>query len=149
MRDRNPQINPRAYRPRGEVVSSRPETRGGCAEFDLTEWEVKVGAALGDQLLFNAVDVSRFDDVSLVLTATFQGASSITVQILTGSSLDTTSGWYWAASFGSLDYNSSGVASLLLPAATVPLSRFIRWSVFSATNYVRFMIRGVGRVKAG
>ncbi len=149
MRDRNPQFNPRAYRPRSEVVSSRPETRGGCAEFDLTEWEVKVGAALGDQLLFNAVDVSRFDDVSLVLTATFQGGSSITIQILTGSSLDTTSGWYSAGSFTALDYTGNGVASLLLPAGTVPLSRFIRWNVVSATNYVRFMIRGVGRVRAG
>jgi hypothetical protein len=120
---------------------------GANASFDLTQWEVKVGAAGGEQLLFNAVDVSQFDELSLILTAAFQGSSSATIDILTGSSLGTTDGWYVAGSFGSVVYNGTFVATLILPDSSVPLLRFIRWRASGASDFVRFMIRGVGRLK--
>jgi hypothetical protein len=110
----------------------------------LTKAPTKIGLAGARQLIQNAVDVSGYQHITLLLEILALTGTTPTAEIVitTGMQLDTEDGWVELGTFGSK--NIDGAWKLNMSDAL----RYIRWEVKAlggTSPLVTFLISGVGR----
>jgi len=116
-----------------------------AAVINLTNGAIRV-IANTKQPLHEAIDVSAFDSIDLLLSAyTLEGTSSpqAQVQILTGMQKDTEDGWVSAFAFA-----TTTTAPTFTKDHITGLLRFVRWEVLnvSGTNpALTFALNGMAR----
>lgn len=115
-------------------------------EINLTDGVIRVLAAGTTQLIQQAVDVGKYDQLDLMLVLIgFEGStpSGFAPVIISGMQRETENGWPpLGSAFGAL------TAANTISVLNVPkLFRYARWSVpaFTGATAVSFMIRGMAR----
>lgn len=117
-----------------------------ATEIDLTNGVIRTTSSVNTvQNLSQAVDVSRHDQLDLLLhvVGIVGSASTFTVSIISGMTLETEDGWPTLASFSSVT-TVNGVATLNVPR----LFRYVRWKVtaLEGATSVSFTVRGMARL---
>lgn len=115
-----------------------------ATELMVTDGVVRVTANGASQALYQAVDVSRYDQADLLLwLAGLEGTvTSVTVTIFTGMSIESEDGWWPVAPFTALTTANTN------DRKNFPgLLKYIRWKVtaFNGTGAATFSIRGMAR----
>ncbi len=115
-----------------------------ATELMVTDGVVRITANGAIQALYQAVDVSRFDQVDLLIWLNgLEGTvTSVTVSILTGMSLESEDGWVTINSFAALT-----TANTADKKAFTGVLKYIRWKVtaVTGTGAASFNIRGMAR----
>ena len=109
----------------------------------LTQGPTKIVQAGSRQLIQNAVDVSAYRHVSLLLEVlAIVGGGNYEIVVLTGMQLDTEDGWIELGSWGSKSVDGEWKLDIAEPL------RYLRWEVKTLTGttpHVTFVISGVAR----
>jgi hypothetical protein len=110
----------------------------------LTQAPTKIGLAGSRQMIQNAVDVSAYRHISLLLEVlAYVGApGNFEVTVITGMQLDTDDGWIELGTFGSQSTDGQWKVDL------TDALRYIRWEVKAITGSsptITFVISGVAR----
>lgn len=109
----------------------------------LTKGPTKIVTAGSRQLIQNAIDVSAFRHIVLLLEVlAIVGGGSYEITVLTGMQLDTEDGWIELGTFGSQTTADSFKVNL------ADALQYIRWEVKTLTGstpHVTFVISGVAR----
>lgn len=116
-------------------------------EFDLTNGPVKLSGSFPQSQSLNGVlDVSKVDQVDLLcmLLANNGAAGGPTIEIWTGMSADSETGW---ESLGSFDATALNTNRQVLKNFK-GLLKYLRWTVVASggANPLVFSIRGMGRL---
>ncbi len=114
-----------------------------ASELWLTEGVVRVLTGSTKQGLWQAVDVGAYDQLDLLLWINgFEGTpGSLTVEVITGMSMDSEDGWVTAGLF-----SASSAVNFQEKKNITGLLRYVRWKTTLATaTSAMFNVRGMAR----
>ena len=108
----------------------------------LTQGPTKIVTAGSRQLIQNALDVTEYRHLALLLEVLAFVGTDYEIVVMTGMQLDTEDGWIELGTFGTRTLEDS------FPLNLSDALRSIRWEVkglTGSTPHVTFVISGVGR----